>query len=875
MAPKPTMSELRADAAADAMMEGAVEAQTEAQLMQSYPKAMPEKPAGTILRDAMDAVKSTIAAGVRPISPRAVPPGSSKDVDAMSDGSFEKVEDDVVMVTEADYDLAEKVATHTRMMRTPRLWNWLARPLRISPFWRRPPTWMCRSLLRIWRRPFPSCPLRILRRLRCRRNPVPSPGQPKATKGRGASLRIPLWSSTAPRMAPTRSPTRRQTCLWYLAKWEASCGTSPLGSSMTWCPSSKGPPLSRSQPSIEFWRSTPCRWWSSNTPTFWRPTMSGREMPRWCTNWTQASCKAPWIHQAMEGKCLGCGQTSSAIPALEATGLQLTVDGVQWTLKAGAKGSVWLPEEGQGISSEQLKALKRDATINAGDMVTKLPLARVESEPTYSDSVPPGQRLTLRETVTTNELLDDAQFHGLELGDRPPVRSDFKDGQQALFFHPQAAKALRLQLQLKEAPPAGKETVEQKMAKEEASLQTIAAMQEGAHEVPQSEARGAAVLRHLDMGKFEGYLKRKYEAPESSRDTWSQLSMAQTSLANRKWQEEHRGRTFALKPLPDINLWTPRVQEILQSGSLCEAQLDYMLPSQPAWTSRSWSRTKATHVLALCSWSNCPRRSGTSLKTGTLAQGREAFPSVAKKFSKDSEERKVAILDIINAHEGKSVRIWGGQWRKKWTTMEIPSWAQEAKPGTVGKVHKALWTGWWLPWVLPFHGGGVGRPGQAWHTPSGGHHREDVLGPGRSRMALAPWSDFLELCCLGSALGPRGDPQRNLRHLAANAACSPAPLARPEEQGEDACRAEGLQECHQRGQFLLQRVGHQVLAAPGCWLISAGVSRDGEIPCCPNVPHALPCHRHGPPHSGHPRLQSPPSGESNLRWEDQPAALCL
>ena len=111
MAPKPTMSELRADAAADAKMESAVEAQTEAQLMQSYPKAKPEKPAGHILRDAMDAVKSTIAAGTRPLSPRVAPPGSSKDVDAMSDGSFEKVEEDVVMVTEADYDLAEKVAT--------------------------------------------------------------------------------------------------------------------------------------------------------------------------------------------------------------------------------------------------------------------------------------------------------------------------------------------------------------------------------------------------------------------------------------------------------------------------------------------------------------------------------------------------------------------------------------------------------------------------------------------------------------------------------------------------------------------------------------------------------------------------------------------
>ena len=70
--------------------------------------------------------------------------------------------------------------------------------------------------------------------------------------------------------------------------------------------------------------------------------------------------------------------------------------------------------------------------------------------------------------------------------------------------------------------------------------------------------------------------------------------MAQTSLAeakesNRKWQEEHRGRTFALKPLPDINLWTPRVQEILQSGSLCEAQLDYLVESdiRAAQSSRS------------------------------------------------------------------------------------------------------------------------------------------------------------------------------------------------------------------------------------------------------------------------------------------------
>ena len=83
-----------------------------------------------------------------------------------------------------------------------------------------------------------------------------------------------------------------------------------------------------------------------------------------------------------------CGMQSSSMPALEATGLQLKIDGVTWNLKAGAKGSVWLPEEGQDISAEQVQAIKAEATINAGDFVTSLPAARVEPEPTYSDAVP-------------------------------------------------------------------------------------------------------------------------------------------------------------------------------------------------------------------------------------------------------------------------------------------------------------------------------------------------------------------------------------------------------------------------------------------------------------------------------------------------------
>ena len=585
MAPKPSLAELRQDA----KMESAVEAREEAKLMQAYPKSMPEQSASSILRDAMDAVKSTIASEGRPVSPGPAPPRSSKDVDAMSDGSFEKVEEDVVMVTEADYDLAEKVATQHKNEedsaalelagQTTDDFTFLAEASHLD---------VQKSLAEL---EDAISKLSTKDTEETKVNPVPDLGQPKAAKGRGAFLRTPLWLLTAPHMAPTRSRTRRRTGLWFQVTPGASCGTSPLGSSMTWCPFSRKPPRSLSPPSTASWRSTPCRWWSSNIPTFWRQTTSRSEMLRSCTSWTpgqnflstsallvrrrgstrpwRASAWAvdklrrpcrPWKQLVFNSRLMGCFGVWRRAPKDQC---------------GSRRKDKVSPRSSSKHSRRRLPSMRGTWSLRS--------LWHVWSQSPYSDSVPPGQRLTLRETVTTNDLLD-AQLQGLELGSRPPVRSDFKDGQQALFFHPQAAKALRLQVQLKEAPPAEKETVEQKMAKEEASLQTIAAMQEGAHEVPQSEARGAAVLRHLDMGKFERYLKRKYEWPESSRDTWSQISMAQTSLAeakesNRKFQEERRGRTFALKPLPDINLWTPRVQDILQSGSLCEAQLDYLMES--------------------------------------------------------------------------------------------------------------------------------------------------------------------------------------------------------------------------------------------------------------------------------------------------------
>ena len=242
MAPKPTMSELRADAAADAKMEGAVEAQTEAQLMQSYPKAKPDKPAGTILRDAMDAVKSTIAAGTRPLSPRAAQPGSSKDVDAMSDGSFEKVEEDVVMVTEADYDLAEKVATQHKNEEDSAALELAGQTTEDFTFLAEASHLDVQKSLADLEVAIAKLSTKDTEETKVSEESSTLPGPAQGDQGEGSVSKDTFVVFDRTPLAPTRSPTRRQTGLWCLATSGASCGTSPLGSSMIWCPSSRRPP---------------------------------------------------------------------------------------------------------------------------------------------------------------------------------------------------------------------------------------------------------------------------------------------------------------------------------------------------------------------------------------------------------------------------------------------------------------------------------------------------------------------------------------------------------------------------------------------------------------------------------------------------------
>ena len=156
-------------------------------------------------------------------------------------------------------------------------------------------------------------------------------------------------------------------------------------------------------------------------------------------------------------------------------GMTQEVDGVTWKLMITDKGVTWKiqPKEGETPDEEQEANMKAAASINVADFSAPLKQPQINTEVSYSDLVPNNQRVLCRNQVIEEEL-DDPIFSSTNMEDRPPLKSDFRDGQQALFFHPQATKALRLRAQMKEEPPV-KKSVDEKMVEEEEGLHVAAA----------------------------------------------------------------------------------------------------------------------------------------------------------------------------------------------------------------------------------------------------------------------------------------------------------------------------------------------------------------------------------------------------------------
>ncbi|CAL1128597.1 unnamed protein product, partial [Cladocopium goreaui] len=343
--------------------------------------------------------------------------------------------------------------------------------------------------------------------------------------------------------------------------------------------------------------------------------------------------------------------------------------------------------------------MKAAASINVSDFSVPLKEPRVNPELSYSDLVPNNQRVLLRTQVVEEET-DDPLFSSAPTGDRPPLKREFKDGQQSLFFHPQATKVLRMRAQMREDPPA-KKTIQEKMEEE------------------------------------EGYLKRKHEGESGSSDVWQQIALAQTSIsqakvANKERQEQGQHKRQMLRPAVET-LWSPTVQKVLESNALMPSvavdflsQDDLNLARTQHLDLKMYIKAKGNPCpdsLLLEEVPETPLDFWEVTKAADPPAGSgESNADLASRLPPGSMERKLAILDIINQHSQGQLRVWGGQWQKKWDELNIPGWAMS----------------------------GTGGPGEPGPTSPSGHDPQLVLGSGTGRRrhwhrAVSTWS-FPSLC---------------------------------------------------------------------------------------------------------------------------------
>ena len=521
----------------------------------------------------MEDAKAMVAGEDRKPAPLREPSKSSKEIDAMSGGSFEKVEEDVVMVTEADYDMAEQVATQHKNEEDTASLELAGQNTKEFTFLTEASHVDVQKSLADLEDALAKLTTKDAGATKVIEETGTRTGLAQGSQGEGSDSKetfVAFERAPAGSYKITNTETERPLVPGHIRSKLRNFTIGELKDLVSIFNSYKE---ATSLSEATFHRILEVyalqvmklqhvqileadRVKKRDTSVLHKLDPGAEISETVCS-----ACKSPWINEQAEGKCMGCGQQASSVPALEATGLQLKVDGVTWNLKAGAKGSVWLPQEGQQISWEQAWSQKPRPTRGTLWQHSRRP-GRPQNPHTQMPFLPtndsPWARRRRPMTWSTSSLKD--ATWGTDL------RSF-----QALFFHPQAAKALRLQVKLREAPVREKEIADQKMAKEEASLQAVAAYAGGSACSPRCWGQGS-----LDMDKFEGYLKRKFEGEEGSRDKWQQIAMAQTSIeqvkgANRKFQEERRNWTLALKHFSaDLDsLWTPWVQEILRSTSLC------------------------------------------------------------------------------------------------------------------------------------------------------------------------------------------------------------------------------------------------------------------------------------------------------------------
>ena len=227
-----------------------------------------------------------------------------------------------------------------------------------------------------------------------------------------------------------------------------------------------------------------------------------------------------------------------------------------------------------------------------GSQFAQAPAATcTEEERTFADEVPSVCRVHIRQEILSADYEDDAtattEAHRRQLEEQQPAQS-FQ------IFHPEAAKALRIQSEALQALSAADLKAERAQSEEAervekadhvAQLQAavLAPIQEGMQSVPDSQVRnsGSDLLRKVNLVDFKAALKKRM-LEETSGSTEASLQAAITSMekakaANKQIQDQGTAfmEQFALNPV-EISAWPTELKHKLERGLFCPtASLDW------------------------------------------------------------------------------------------------------------------------------------------------------------------------------------------------------------------------------------------------------------------------------------------------------------
>ena len=160
-------------------------------------------------------------------------------------------------------------------------------------------------------------------------------------------------------------------------------------------------------------------------------------------------------------------------------------------------------------------------------------------------------------------------------------------------------------------------------------------------------------------------------------------------MANKERQEQGQHKRQMLRPAVET-LWSPTVQKVLESNALMPSvavdflsQDDLNLARTQHLDLKMYIKAKGNPCpdsLLLEEVPETPLDFWEVTKAADPPAGSgESNADLASRLPPGSMERKLAILDIINQHSQGHLRVWGGQWQKKWDELNIPGWAMSGR----------------------------------------------------------------------------------------------------------------------------------------------------------------------------------------------------